>query len=151
MTTKNNTAYCGIYCPDCLHLHNQYSTLARQLEEHLVALGFDKYASIESPFGQGFRHWQEFADVLHTLATTQCERPCRSGGGCSGKPCAIMECCLDKGFEGCWECDGLDDCDKFDFLSPRCGSMPKDNLREIQQHGLDGWESRRHPFYVWQK
>jgi len=151
MEIEDKTAYCGIYCPDCIHLHNTYSILARNLQTHLREIGFEQYAAIESPFGQGFRYWNEFAKVLETLATTQCSRPCRPGGGCSGKPCGIMRCCREKGYPGCWECDELDACDKFGFLAPRCGDMPKNNLREIKKHGLENWEDRRHRFYIWQK
>ncbi len=62
-----------------------------------------------------------------------------------------MECCQEKGFEGCWECSELDDCEKFDFLEPRCGQMPKNNIREIQKSGLKNWTEKRHNFYIWQK
>ena len=151
MEVKDQTAYCGIYCPDCIHLHNKYSGLASELKEHLQEIGFDKYASINSPFGEEFTHWDEFSTVLHKLSTTQCESPCRPGGGCSGKPCKIMECCQEKDFAGCWECNDVEQCDKFDFLEPRCGDMPKRNIREIKKHGMENWADKRANFYIWQK
>lgn len=151
MSAKDKTAYCGIYCPDCIHFQNEYSSIAEKLENHLKKNEFDKYAEIDSPFGEGFKNWKQFAEVLNTLANTKCNTPCRPGGGCSGKPCKIMECCQEKGFEGCWECSELGDCEKFDFLEPRCGQMPKNNIREIQKSGLKNWTEKRHNFYIWQK
>ena len=151
MGIKDKTAYCGIYCPDCIHLHNAYSGKARDLQKTLNEIEFGQYASIDSPFGLEFKHWDEFAQMLNALANTQCENPCRPGGGCSGKPCEIMECCQNKGFAGCWECSEMESCDKFNFLGPRCGDTPKKNLREIKVHGLDSFADKRHNFYVWQK
>lgn len=151
MNAKDKTAYCGIYCPDCIHLHNQYSTLSQELLTHLKKIEFDKYASIESPFGAKFTHWDKFSTVLHKLASTQCENPCRPGGGCSGTACKIMMCCQEKEFEGCWECNDVEQCDKFDFLEPRCGQMPKNNILKIKTHGIENWTDKRANFYIWQK
>lgn len=151
MTSKENTAYCGIYCPDCIHYQNKYNELAHDLEKHLMEINFADYAKIESPFGQGFSPWNEFSKILNTLANTKCNIPCRSGGGCSGKPCEIMECCMKKGFEGCWDCSEIKECKKFVFLEPRCGEMPKKNIQEIKIHGIENWTSKRHNFYIWQK
>lgn len=151
MSTRQNTAYCGIYCPDCIHFRNRYSHMARELEDHLKEIEFDRYAEISSPFGQGLSNWKQFAEVLHELAGTQCNNPCRPGDGCSGKPCKIMLCCQQKGFEGCWECPDTSGCDKFDFLEPRCGQMPRKNIEKIKKHGMENWIENRHHFYIWQK
>ncbi|WP_027721024.1 DUF3795 domain-containing protein [Maridesulfovibrio zosterae] len=148
---KDRTAYCGIYCPDCIHFKNDYSKLAKKLEDHLKDIEFDKYAEIDSPFGKGFKNWKKFSEVLATLANTKCNIPCRPGGGCSGVPCKIMNCCLEKNYEGCWECSDYEGCEKFDFLEPRCGQMPKSNIHEIKKNGMDCWPGRRHKFYIWQK
>ncbi len=151
MEVKDQTAYCGIYCKDCIHLNNEYSELAKGLQKHLKEIEFDKYAAIDSEFGKEFKPWDKFSIVLSKLSDTQCEKPCRSGGGCSGKPCKIMECCQDKNFAGCWECSDIEQCDKFDFLEPRCGDMPKMNIREIRKYGIDNWVDKRANFYIWQK
>jgi len=145
------TAYCGIYCPECIRYANRFEAHARHLKEELEKVAFHKYAAVDSPFGANFSHYTEFSDVLDGLAESGCQKPCRVGGGCSGTPCKIMECCLSKGFEGCWECDEVDGCDKFDLIEPRCGEMPKNNIRAIKKHGIQDWIAFRSPFYIWQQ
>ncbi|SDL08742.1 Protein of unknown function [Maridesulfovibrio ferrireducens] len=151
MKSKKNTACCGIYCPDCIHYKNKYSVYALLLKEHLIEINFDKYAKIKSPFGEQFQKYDEFEEVLNALAGTECNWACRVGGGCSGVPCKIMECCFSNEYEGCWDCPEVEGCDKFDFLAPRCGQMPKNNIRKIQKFGLQHWIEHRDNFYIWQK
>ncbi len=151
MKLKNNTAYCGIYCPDCIHYKNQYSVYAKSLKDHLEAIDFDKYAKIESPFGAQFKNFEKFETILTALAETKCNQTCRTGGGCSGIPCKIMECCLSNNYEGCWDCSEVDECNKFDFLEPRCGEMPKNNIKKIKKDGIDKGMEKRDNFYIWQK
>ena len=151
MDSKNETAYCGIYCPDCIHFKNRYSEYAHQLKNELEEIEFDQYAAIDSPFGTQFREYDAFKNVLNALAETQCNKTCRVGGGCSGIPCKIMECCVSRNYEGCWECDESDGCEKFDFLQPRCGEMPKNNIRKIKKYGIQNWAELRDKFYIWQK
>ncbi len=150
MDSQNETAYCGIYCPDCIHYKNKYSIYARKLNLELENKEFAKYAEIDSPFGEQFQKYKEFTEVLKALSNTQCTKTCRVGGGCSGIPCKIMECCHSNGYDGCWECKESESCNKFDFLQPRCGEMPKKNIKKIKEHGIQNWVDSRHIFYIWQ-
>ena len=149
MNPQNESAYCGIFCPDCIRYKNKYTEHASQLKAELEEVKFDKYAEIDTPFGANFRKYEEFSEVLNELVKSQCDNPCRVGGGCSGNPCKIMECCISKHFEGCWECSELDDCDKFDILTPRCGETPKNNVKLIKQHGIQNWVPLKGKFYIW--
>ncbi|WP_169738210.1 DUF3795 domain-containing protein [Maridesulfovibrio frigidus] len=151
MKLIDKVAYCGIYCPDCIHYQNEYSKLASELKNHLLEIGLDKYAKTKSPFGAQFQNYEEFETILSALAETKCDKPCRAGGGCSGIPCEIMDCCISKSYEGCWECSNVDSCDKFTFLEPRCGKMPKNNIRKIKKLGLDDGIEQRDNFYIWLK
>jgi Protein of unknown function (DUF3795) len=150
MTSQNETAYCGIYCPDCLRYKNKYSKHAERLKADLEKISFHKYAEIKAPFGANYEKYQDFIEVIDTLISSQCDKPCRVGGGCSGTPCKIMNCCISKNYEGCWECGELAACDKFEMLHPRCGERPKRNLKLIVKHGIDNWDSLRGKFYIWQ-
>lgn len=150
MDPQNGTAYCGIYCPDCIRYKNKYSKHASQLKAELKKIEFDKYAEIDTPFGANFRKYEKFTEVLNELVQSQCGNPCRAGGGCSGNPCKIMDCCISKSFEGCWECTELEECGKFDILQPRCGETPKNNIRMIKKHGIRNWVNQRGKFYIWQ-
>ena len=147
----SETAYCGIYCPDCIRYVNRFETHARHLKKELGRVSFHKYAAVDSPFGANFSHYAEFSEVLNALAESGCQKPCRIGGGCSGTPCSIMECCLSRGYDGCWACDEVDDCDKFNLLEPRCGEMPKNNIRAIKKYGMKDWIAFKEPFYIWQQ
>ncbi len=151
MNIRYKTAYCGIYCPDCILYQNEYSPVAAQLKELLSNTEMRDYAAVASPFGTDFKDYPAFEKILGALAEVQCEKTCRVGGGCSGTPCEIMKCCYSKGFGGCWECEDVEECDKFDFLTPRCGDMPKNNIRTIKVRGIKYWEKDRDKFYVWQK
>jgi hypothetical protein len=151
MNPQHETAYCGIYCPDCIRYQNKYDEYARKLRTELENIEFQKYAEIDTPFGANFKKYDAFIEVLNALSNTQCDKPCRVGGGCSGNPCKIMECCISKSYEGCWECNDLDECEKFDILQPRCGEMPKNNIRKIKKHGVQNWIELRDKFYIWQQ
>lgn len=151
MDVQGKTAYCGIYCPDCMLFKNGFSPAASKLLKELKDVDFNEYAKIQSPFGQDYTGYDKFTATLEALAGIQCNQTCRAGGGCSGKPCEIMKCCLAKDYEGCWDCEEVEGCEKFDFLTPRCGDMPKNNIRAIRKHGMQNWLAHKDHFYIWQK
>ena len=151
MDSLNETAYCGLYCQDCMHYKNNFSIHAQRLVDELKKIEFREYAEINSGFKANLEKFGIFSDVLNTLAGIKCNKTCRVGGGCSGIPCQIMKCCLSKGYTGCWECYDIDPCDKFDILTPVCGKNPKNNLRLIKKHGVENWVDLRNKFYIWQK
>lgn len=151
MQEKELTAYCGLHCADCIHFRNRHSKLAEQLKAELEKADFQSYASVKSPFGSEFQHYDSFIEVLEALIRHSCTEGCRVGGGCSKEPCPVIACCREKGYEGCWECSALESCEKLDFLKPRCGDAVMHNLKEIRERGFDGWSRRRSPFYNWQK
>ena len=151
MNSHQKTAYCGIYCPDCIRYRNQYDASARQLKNELERVDFQKYAEIDTPFGANFKKYPEFMEVLNALAASQCNMPCRVGGGCSGTPCEIMACCIANKFEGCWECHKVEQCEKFAILQPRCGKMPQNNILKIKTVGITDWVELRDKFYIWQQ
>jgi len=147
---KELTAYCGLYCGDCIRYKSKAADLARNLAHELQETEFDKYADVESSSVEELRHYKEYCEVLNTIVRLQCNAPCRVGGGCSTFSCKIIECCQHRGLEGCWECDEVEKCDKFEFLKPFCGDMPLQNVRTIKELGLDRWVEHRTKFYIWQ-
>ena len=151
MSDKQNTAACGIYCPDCIWLRSRMSHLAAELLREMERAGLDKYAAIKSPFGSQLESFKQCREVLEFIAGMHCSQPCRTGGGCSGRPCEIMKCCQEKNFEGCWQCGDYQTCEKFAFLLPRCGKMPRHNLARITELGVEKWSVKRMPYYVWQQ
>ncbi len=143
------TAYCGLYCGDCIRYRSKFSDLARDLESELQKVKFDKYAGVKSTSVKEFRHYKEFYKLLDALAKLRCDTSCRTGGdGCS-QPCKIKKCVQSKNLEGCWECDEFEKCEKFEFLKPYHGDTAQKNLRKIKEYGLDRWAKHRKKSYLW--
>ena len=147
------TAYCGLYCGDCIRYRSKAADLARDLLSELQDTEFNKYAEVKSVSmnkAEELKYYQECCKVLAAIVELQCNEPCRVGGGCPTFSCQIVECCQKKGLEGCWECDEFEECQELAFLKPFHGEAPWQNLRQIKESGLDEWVYRRHKFYVWQ-
>jgi len=86
---------------------------------------------------------------LKAISELNCKTPCRLGGdGCEGS-CEIIKCIKEKAFEGCWECDSFEKCEKLDFLKPFHGNAPAHNLRKIKEIGIDNWAKHRDKCYPW--
>lgn len=143
------TAYCGLYCGDCLRYKSKVTELARDLMSELQAVRFDRYAEVKSAFVKEFEHYKEFREVLEATARLRCNTPCRLGGDGCLQPCEIKRCAQSKNLDGCWECDEFEKCEKFEFLKPLHSDNPQANLREIKKHGLDRWVKHRGKFYRW--
>lgn len=143
------TAYCGLYCGDCLRYRSKAAGLARDLLSELQAVRFDRYAEVKSAFVNEFERYAEFLEVLDAIARLSCDTPCKAGGDGCLQPCEIKSCVLAKNLGGCWECDELDGCGKFEFLKPFSGDIPRENLRKIREYGLSRWVEHRGKFYSW--
>lgn len=83
---KELTAYCGLYCADCIHFRNKHSKLAGQLKEALENADFQSYTNVKSPFGLEFQQYDAFFTVLEALISHSCSEDCRTSGGCSAAP-----------------------------------------------------------------
>ena len=144
------TGYCGLYCGDCIRYQSRAADLAGELLRELQKTEFEKYAVVKSRSTKDLAHYDETLKALEAIVKLQCNAPCRVGGGCPTFSCGILECCRERGFEGCWECDEFEDCPKFDFLKPYHGDGPLQNLRKIRELGWDRWIEHREKFFTWQ-
>lgn len=150
------TAYCGLFCGDCLRLGGQAGYLARGLAAELDRTGWDRYARAKAQAdpeqvagAAEFAAWPQFRRVLAAISQQECTRPCRLGGdGCQGQ-CRIKACNRQRGQEGCWQCRDCEACDKLRFLLPLHGQNLWANLRLIQDKGLKHWAPWRQGFYAW--
>lgn len=143
------TAYCGLYCGDCLRYRSKAADLARVLGKELEKLKFDKYAEVKKISMKEFEHYQECCQVLDAIAKLKCNTPCRAGGDGCLRPCEIKKCVQKKNFKGCWECNEMPRCKRFEFLKPFHGNTPQENLKKIKEYGLDEWVEQRAKFYSW--
>ena len=150
------TAYCGLYCGDCIRYRSKAADLAKELISELQNTGFDKYAELKSGSTKQFdavkqfEHYEECCGVLEAISSLQCNNPCRVGGGCQTFTCDILECCHNKKLEGCWQCGEFESCGKFEPLDSIHGDTPQLNLKKIKELGLGKWVGYRSKCYVWQ-
>ena len=151
------TAYCGLYCGDCIRYRSRTADLAREILSELQNTEFNKYAEIKGSSEKQldavkqFEHYGKCCEVLEAIVALQCNNPCRVGGGCPTFSCEILECCRNKSFEGCWKCDEFQSCEKFEPLKSIHGNSPQQNIRTIREFGLDKWSEHRHKPYIWQQ
>ena len=156
-TCAQLTAYCGLYCGDCIHYQSRAADLARELLNELQATGFDKYADIKSSSTKQLdavkqlEHHRECCEVLEAIAALQCNTPCRVGGGYPTFSCEILECCKRKAIEGCWQCGEFEGCMRLESLQSIHGDSHQQNLKKIKELGLDRWAKHRCRPYIWQK
>jgi hypothetical protein len=143
------TAYCGLYCGDCIRYRSKAIDLAEDLATELQKIKFDKYAEVKKNSVEKFNHYKEFFKVLDAIAKLQCDIPCRLGGDGCFEPCEIKKCVQPKNLKGCWECDEFETCKKLDFLKPFHGETPRENLRKIKECGLEKWVTYRGKCYPW--
>ena len=143
------TGYCGLYCGDCIRHRSRAVNSARDLLNELRDTEFGKYAVVKSRYVKAFEHYPETIEVLEAIVGIRCNEPCRVGGGCPNFACKILECCQERGFEGCWQCDESEDYPKFEFLKPYHGDLPRQNLKKIRELGWDEWVTHREKFFAW--
>jgi hypothetical protein len=143
------TAYCGLYCGDCIRYKSKAADLALEFLNELKRVNFENYAKVKRNSVKEFECYDEMIKGMEAINNLKCNTPCRLGGdGCS-KPCEIRKCVPSKNLKGCWECTEFEECDKFEFLKPVHGDGPKKNLKKIKKYGLDHWAIHREKIYWW--
>ena len=143
------TAYCGLYCGDCIRYQSRASELADELLKEIEKTKFTEYAKVKRSHKKEFENFESFIPLLKSISEIRCENPCRLGSdGCEGG-CEIIECVKGKEIEGCWECGEIGHCDKFEFLKPFHGDAPLNNLRKIKELGIENWAKAREKCYPW--
>lgn len=143
------TAYCGLYCGDCLRYKSKAADLVRDLQNELQKVKFDKYAKVKGVFVEEFKHYTKCREVLNAIVKLKCDTPCRAGGDGCLQPCEIKSCVQTKKLEGCWECGEFEGCNKFEFFNLFHGDTAKENLRKVKKYGLEEWAEHRGKFYRW--
>ena len=149
MKEKDLTAYCGLYCGDCVRYKSKASDLADELLNEIERLHLSEYANVKQTHKKEFSYFSTLISSLKALSEIKCGIPCRLGGDGCGGSCEIARCIETTSFEGCWECNEFEKCNKFDFLKSFHGEAPVNNLRKIKKHGLDNWAKYREKCYPW--
>jgi len=139
----NLTAYCGLFCGDCIRYKSKVADLALELFKELKEIHFDQYVEVKRADVKEFEYYDEMIGILKAINKLKCSIPCRLGGNGCGQPCEIKKCVFSKAIEGCWECDEFNRCIKFEFLKPFHCDTPQQNLIKIKKYGLDKWSIYR--------
>ena len=149
MKEKDLTAYCGLYCGDCIRYKSRASDLADELLGEIEKLHFFQYANVKKIHTKEFENFDILISSLKAISNIKCDLPCRLGGDGCGGSCEIIKCIKYKQIDGCWECNDFEKCGKLDFLIPFHGDSPINNLRQIKKHGIASWAKYRSKCYPW--
>jgi hypothetical protein len=149
MKAKELTAFCGLYCGDCIRYQSKASDLASQLLNEFDKRHFKKYAEVKKHHTPEFENYDAVVHLLKAISAFSCQIPCRMGGDGCGGACKIIRCVKDKSYQGCWECGEFESCQNLNFLKPFHGDAPIQNLRKIREIGIENWASHREKCYLW--
>jgi len=149
MNEKDLTAFCGLYCGDCVRFQSKASDLSDELLREIENHHFSQYADVKRTHAKEFKNFDTFISTLKAISKIKCNVPCRLGGDGSEGSCEIIKCVKNKSIDGCWECVDFEACNKFDFLKPFHGDGPANNLRQIKKHGITRWSQYRDKCYPW--
>lgn len=145
MVDKKYTAFCGLYCKDCIPSDGKLFELLNDLNEHLLNLKFGKYAELKSKSIPIYRNYPQFQELLNEMKNLECKALCTQGG-CK-EDCQIRECVEEKGYCGCWECEEYKNCL---LLEPLKKIHPiEHNLGMIREYGTEKWSEKRKKHYKW--
>ncbi len=133
----NLIAYCGLYCGDCHAFKGRISDLAISLRKELRRTDYEKFAKFISKYSEGkdLKNFNDAYNVLGAIAAFRCDKGCREGGGSNA--CRIRQCCIGKGYEGCWQCKEFEKCKNLDVHNMLHGDAHRKNLRTIQKKGKE--------------
>jgi hypothetical protein len=147
MEGEEYTAFCGLYCRDCIPSHRRFFAAVRELRKMLDDLQFRHYAELKSGRHPAFRKYGAFQDALAAIAELECPAPCTQGGGKAD--CPVRQCVLSKGYRGCWECEGRTECEPIRAMLAVHPNLLR-HLDLIRSKGLTEWLKERKSHYRWQ-
>ena len=151
MSDKNMTSFCGLWCGDCIPANEKIYELTSELNHLLIETGFKNYAEFKTRRVPEFNDYDTFVKVLNAFEKLHCYGHCRQGphsedAGCEN--CKIRLCSIEKGFEGCWDCDTYSSCEHIVKMKKFHPDIMQ-NLANIKEHGIDNWKVYRGKHYNW--
>lgn len=153
MDCRDKTAYCGLYCSDCIPGDQRIYDAVEKTLAIFDEVGMERYAAFSAQKSKVFEQYPQAIAVLGEILKLKCSGSCRRGPdsvlGCM-PDCPIRVCVLGKTYDGCWECPDHRTCVKLERLK---GFHPSINetLEAIAVGGVEGWVSHRLPHYPWSK
>ena len=145
------TAYCGLFCADCIPGNKELFHTVKKLEHLLEQSAFAHYAVYKSQKSGIFAKYGNFLRVLREIKRLECTGSCYDGPvsdlGCT-PDCPIRACVREKGFEGCWDCPDHSECDKLAEYKEFHPGLEQ-NLATIRNLGVQNWIPYRGKHYRW--
>jgi len=133
---RNLVGYCGLYCGACGIYQGKIRQAVENLRKIIKAYGFDKYVSELAKWDPAFQHYDKFEKVLDGFSKMFGEcTDCLHGGG--DPNCKIRECCKQRGYRTCAECNEMEKCEHLKRYPQALAS-----LREIRAIGMDKWAEK---------
>jgi hypothetical protein len=170
---------CGLTCCDCLFYKSEIYDAARKLKELIKINDLDLFLTGNSrktkwksmaehmmltedqeweQVGQYFDVFKDiplFMNVLDGIIKLQCKDTCKETGGCSlgGNlhECHASKCVKSNGYDGCWQCEKFENCDKLSFVKKNYGYVIEENLRTAKEKGIEEVKSHGNRYYTWQR
>lgn len=130
-------AYCGLYCGSCPDYTQSIANLASDLKSELDRCKVAKAAGAMAkiPKLKAFANYEQFYELLKTMMELRCFNPCKKGGG--NPNCEIKLCAQKNGFDGCWQCDNFQECEKLKVLDQFDDPVYAENLRRVKEISLE--------------
>ncbi|HEX2947280.1 MAG TPA: DUF3795 domain-containing protein [Clostridia bacterium] len=162
-------APCGMTCCDCLFRQERIYETAKSFKAAINELEYDKFllhfSRTNIPFFNEFKRFPQFLELLDKIIALQCENVCMEARGCSvpsadkvfggivkaTHKCDVLLCIESKGYEGCWNCDELEECEKKKLFRSTYGNVPVENCKIIRDKGKAAVEPRENKYYIWQQ
>jgi hypothetical protein len=141
-------AYCGFYCGDCLGYTGVIADAAQGLMGVLEKYKFERTA--ECVFPNELSEYNKLCEMLGFMTNLRCAGICRQEGDVQPSNCKVKNCCIDKGFYACYECDDFETCKKLETLHEglHTDACVK-NMRAIRDMGLEAWIARGEHHHYW--
>lgn len=86
------TAYCGLFCGDCIRFKSEAPDLALHLLDELRKIKFENYVKVKQRSVNELESYKEMISALEAISKLKCDIPCRSGGDGCLQPCEIVKC-----------------------------------------------------------
>jgi len=124
---KDQIGYCGIWCGSCAGGNGVPQELTKGYEEFVKRNQIDKWAPKDFDL-------KEFMKGLESIQRVKPCAGCREGGG--APECIIRACAEGKGYEYCYECGRLKDCDEFSSIEEGFPEIKKE-LQRLKGRGKE--------------
>ena len=140
-------AYCGFYCGDCLGYTGAIADAAERFQAVLRQYQFGKTEG--AMFQEQLAEYDKLLEMVDFMAGLHCPAVCRLRTDHTS--CSARNCCIEKGYFACYECDGFETCERLRAVHVGIHEEACTlNLKTIREMGLDAWleSGERHCYWT---